>query len=81
VFDHVYLSQSVDVLADALNSDDSNAAVRMFAGYAGWAPGQLADEISAGGWRVVPADATVVFDRDADVVWKEMIRRTSEQYI
>ena len=81
VFDNVYLTQSTDVLGDALNSDDPSVAIRLFAGYAGWAPGQLADEITAGGWRVVPADASVVFDRDADVIWKEMIRRTSERYI
>lgn len=81
VFDHVYLSQSVDVLLDALKSDDPKTAVRVFLGYAGWAPGQLADEISRGSWRVVPADPSVLFDRDADVIWKEMIRRTSEQYI
>ncbi len=80
VFDNVYLTQSTDVLGDALGGDGT-AAVRLFAGYAGWAPGQLAGEIAAGGWRVVPADAGVVFDRDAEVIWKEMIRRTSEQYI
>lgn len=81
VFDNVYLTQSTDVLGDALNSDDPPAGIRLFAGYAGWAPGQLADEIAAGGWRVVPADASVVFDRDADLIWKEMIRRTSEHHI
>ncbi len=81
VFDNVYVSQSVDVLADALKSDDPKTAVRLFAGYAGWAPGQLADEIARGSWRIVPADSAVLFDRDADVIWQEMIRRTSEQYI
>lgn len=81
VFDHVYVSQSLDVLIDALKSDDPNTAVRLFSGYAGWAPGQLADEITRGSWRVVPADPSVLFDRDAEVIWREMIRRTSEQYI
>jgi putative transcriptional regulator len=81
VFDHVYLSQSLDVLLDALKSDDPQTAVRLFSGYAGWAPGQLADEITRGSWRVVPADPSVLFDRDAEVIWKEMIRRTSEQFI
>lgn len=81
VFGHVYLTQSTEVLGEVLNGDDPTAAIRLFAGYAGWAPGQLADEIAAGGWRVVPADATVVFDRDAGVIWQEMIRRTSEHYI
>jgi putative transcriptional regulator len=81
VFGDVYVTQSADALLDALTSDDDLTAIRLFSGYAGWAPGQLADEISRGGWRVVPADAGVLFDRDAGVIWKEMIRRTSEQFI
>lgn len=81
VFGDVYVTQSADALVDALKSDDATTAIRLFAGYAGWAPGQLADEIARGSWRVVPADAGVLFDRDAEVIWKEMIRRTSEQFI
>ncbi len=81
VFDNVYVSRSVDVLADALKSDDPKTAVRLFAGYAGWAPGQLAEEIARGSWRIVPADSAVLFERDAAVIWPEMIRRTSEQFI
>jgi putative transcriptional regulator len=68
-------------LLDALQSDDETTAIRLFAGYAGWGPGQLAGEIARGSWRVVLADAAVLFDRDADVIWKEMIRRTSDQFI
>jgi putative transcriptional regulator len=81
VFGDVYVTQSADALLDALRSDDESTAIRLFSGYSGWAPGQLADEIARGGWRVVPADAGVLFDRDAEVIWKEMIRRTSEQFI
>ncbi|MFZ5877100.1 MAG: YqgE/AlgH family protein [Nitrospirota bacterium] len=81
VFGDVYVTQAADVLLDALTSDDAATAIRLFAGYAGWAPGQLADEIARGSWRVVPAEAAVLFDRDPEVIWKEMIRRTSEQFI
>jgi putative transcriptional regulator len=81
VFGDVYVTQAVEVLLDALKSDDPATAIRLFAGYAGWAPGQLADEIARGSWRVVPAEAAVLFDRDPEVIWKEMIRRTSEQFI
>lgn len=81
VFDNVYVTQSTEVLRGALQSGDPTARVRMFAGYAGWAPGQLEREIADGGWRIAPVDSHVVFDRDADVMWKEMIRRTSDQYI
>ena len=40
--------------------------VRVYAGYAGWGPGQLEDEIQANGWLHCPADMDLVFDLDLD---------------
>jgi putative transcriptional regulator len=37
-------------------------AVRVFAGYAGWAPGQLEHEILANGWLTVQADVDLIFN-------------------
>jgi putative transcriptional regulator len=46
-------------------------------GYAGWAPGQLEDEIKAGAWVVVPADEALVFDKKYEKKWERaMARRT-----
>jgi putative transcriptional regulator len=46
-------------------------------GYAGWAPGQLEDEIKAGAWVVVPADEALVFDGNYEKKWERaMARRT-----
>jgi putative transcriptional regulator len=39
-------------------------------GYAGWAPGQLENELKAGGWFTVPADPGIVFDDKYDTKWK-----------
>ena len=40
----------------------------MIAGYAGWAPGQLDNELARGDWHVVEADEDSVFsDRPAEV--------------
>ncbi len=51
------------------------AQVRFFNGYAGWAPGQLAVELAAGGWYVLNADPDTVFRKDMDTLWEEMLRR------
>ncbi|HEY6393542.1 MAG TPA: YqgE/AlgH family protein [Bryobacteraceae bacterium] len=51
-------------------------AFHAYLGYAGWGPGQLENEIDLGGWRVLPADAAMVFDPDPDTLWEKLIRRT-----
>ena len=49
--------------------------LRLFNGYAGWAPGQLQAELALGGWYVLNADADTVFRADMERVWEELIRR------
>jgi putative transcriptional regulator len=44
-------------------------------GYAGWAPGQLEDELDAGAWFVVPAEKGLVFGEDADKKWQHALDR------
>ena len=44
-------------------------------GYAGWAPGQLEDEIQANGWLTAPADPELVFDPDLDGKWGKALGR------
>lgn len=52
-------------------------AVRLFAGYAGWAPGQLDGEIDAGGWFVLGADDEDAFASDAEELWRVVLKRQS----
>ncbi|MSP68150.1 MAG: YqgE/AlgH family protein [Alphaproteobacteria bacterium] len=49
--------------------------VLVLLGYAGWAPGQLEQELSENSWVVVPADAVLVFDRRNDTKWERAIAR------
>jgi putative transcriptional regulator len=52
-------------------------SVRIFAGYAGWAPRQLEAEIAEGGWFVVdalPADPLSPLPED---LWRVVLRRQS----
>lgn len=50
-------------------------AVRVFAGYAGWAPGQLEAEIAEGAWFVLDAEHLDAFRPDAAELWWEVLGR------
>ena len=50
-------------------------AVRVFAGYAGWAAGQLEDELEEGSWLVLRALVGDVFGPEPDRLWSEVLRR------
>jgi putative transcriptional regulator len=49
--------------------------VRLFAGYAGWSPGQLEAEIEAGGWFVLEAEPDDPFSNDPQRLWRQVLRR------
>ncbi len=49
--------------------------VRVFAGYAGWAPGQLEEEIDQGAWFTVDAEPGDVFTDDPDALWRRVLAR------
>lgn len=50
--------------------------VRFFAGFSGWAPGQLEAEIADGRWHVLPVSADLLFRDDTSTLWRELVART-----
>ena len=48
---------------------------RVFAGYAGWGPGQLDGELEEGSWIVEPAMPDDVFTLEPEGLWSEVLRR------
>ena len=80
VFADVHLSTSRELLQQVLAGEIETLDLRLYSGYAGWAPGQLDLELEAGGWRVLPAEAELVFAADPDAVWTELMRRSDVQW-
>jgi putative transcriptional regulator len=74
VFEDVHFSRSWSLLQE-LAAESEGASFRVFAGYAGWAPGQLENEVQRGDWLILPADAGVVFGDDPERLWREIIPR------
>ena len=50
-------------------------SLRVFAGYAGWGPGQLRGEIDEGAWYVVAGEPTDAFLAEPERLWPEVLRR------
>lgn len=70
----VYLSASANLIRHALQSPP-DGSVRVVIGYAGWAPGQLDEELAASAWLMAPVDVDLVFDTPPEAMWETTIRR------
>ncbi len=49
--------------------------LRVYAGYAGWGPGQLKAEIAEGAWYVLPAEPADAFSGEPGTLWSAVLRR------
>ena len=81
VFKDIHLSSSQEVIQRMIKNPEGEERFRVYAGYAGWAPRQLDNEIANGGWHVLRADAETVFDKSASEIWPDLIHRTSAQWV
>ena len=70
----VALTTRPDVLADIAHGKGPRR-YRFLQGYAGWRGGQLEDEIDAGAWITVSADAEILFDEDYATKWARATAR------
>jgi putative transcriptional regulator len=73
----VYMSFSKEVLREVLGRKAPTNGVRVFAGHASWAPGQLEAEIARGDWHLARADAGTIFATKPETLWTQMERRAS----
>ncbi|MCA1845194.1 MAG: YqgE/AlgH family protein [Actinobacteria bacterium] len=66
---------TVDLSIDPDEVSSALQAVRVFVGYAGWAAGQLEDEVEAGAWFVVDATPDDAMSAEPDRLWRAVLRR------
>lgn len=70
----LFLSTSPLLLRQVLEAKPAPRAL-VLAGYAGWGPGQLDEELSASAWLTCDIDLDLVFDVGAETMWETAIRR------
>lgn len=73
LFGDVFLVASADAVDRVIEQMPGDA--RYFAGFVGWAPGELDKEIAAGYWYVTDPDPALLFRKDTDGLWQELVER------
>jgi putative transcriptional regulator len=69
--------------ADADQPEQLEGAIRrarVFAGHAGWGPGQLEEELAEEAWIVEPPRREEIFTTDPDALWAAVLRRKGRRY-
>jgi len=74
------LGHSLDELVDLGDGYSPTRKLKTFAGYAGWAPGQLEGEMRRKAWITHPATLEIVFDPEPDRLWKKILRTKGWRY-
>jgi putative transcriptional regulator len=69
---HVALSDAAGALRDIGTGHGPKQSL-IALGYAGWAPGQLDEEIARGSWVAAPENPALVFDTDRAKVWTDAL--------
>ena len=72
--DGICLTATLDILK-AIARGDGPASAVLALGYAGWAPGQLENEIQHNGWLHCAADAELIFGQDTVGKYDKALRK------
>jgi putative transcriptional regulator len=74
VMKNLYLAFRANTIDHVIESAPNDA--RYYVGYVGWRPGELKGEIDRGLWSVINADPDVVFRKDTEGLWEELLQQT-----
>ena len=73
VLKHVYLTMHPGNIEALLAR--ARGPYRLYAGFSGWAPGQLESEMAREGWYVLAPSEELVFRKDTAGMWNELIAK------
>jgi putative transcriptional regulator len=80
VMSNLNLSHSLDSLVELGQGFSTTQQIRVFAGYAGWGPGQLEDEMKRKAWLLHPANLEAVFTTNPANLWRTILNQKGWQY-
>ena len=71
----LYLSASPVLLRRVLTTHPEPSRTLVLAGYSGWGPGQLDEELSRSAWLIAPVELDLIFETPPADAWAASIRR------
>lgn len=74
VLPNLNMGHSLDSLLEIGESFSPAKKVKLFAGYAGWSPGQLESEMKRKAWLTYPASLDLIFDTPPEELWQTILR-------
>ena len=73
LFGDLFVTANANAVDRIIESTPNDA--RYFAGFVGWQPEELANELAAGYWYAIEPEAELAFRRDTEPLWDELIKR------
>ena len=70
----LYLTFRANTIDHVIETTPNEA--RYFVGYVGWRPGELRGEIDRGLWSVANADLELIFRKDTEGLWEELLQQS-----
>lgn len=80
VMPNLNLDHSLDELVELGDSFSPTQRIKVFAGYAGWSPGQLDDEMKRNTWLTHPASIDLVFHSPPEELWPMILKQKGWKY-
>jgi putative transcriptional regulator len=74
VMKSLYLAFRANTIDHVIERAPNDA--RYYVGYVGWRPGELKLEVDRGLWSVLSADTDVIFRKDMEGLWEELLQQT-----
>jgi putative transcriptional regulator len=71
---NLYLAFRANTIDQVIEATPNEA--RYFVGYVGWRPGELRGEIDRGLWSVANADLELIFRKDTEGLWEELLQQS-----
>ncbi len=81
IFENIFVVESVSLLNRITHGKFEPSALNVYAGYAGWAAGQLESELLRGDWYLWQADSASIFSKPAREIWPDLIRLVTAKWV